>query len=655
MAETSTGNKFYITTPIYYVNGRPHVGHSYTTIAADALARYHRLRGEEVFFVTGTDEHATKVVHAAQAQGLDTREFVDRMAASWQKTWERMHIAYDRFIRTTEAAHVAAVQRVVATLLASGDIYQDEYQGWYCVPCETYFRENELCEGTCPDCHRPVEQVAQPAFFFRTSAYSDRLLAYFEEHPEFIQPETRRREVIAFIEGGLRDACISRQHPGWGITMPEHPEHSVYVWFDALINYLTAVGYPDEQAPTWSWWPPDIQLMGKDILTRFHATIWPAMLMALGLPLPHRLFAHGYWVTDSGDKMSKSRGNVMDPWEVAKDLADLSGATTAVAVDAVRYFLLREVTFGLDGSFSMASLLGRFNADLANDLGNLLNRTLPLLERYREGIIPEPGPGAGGLREAIAQARERVAACLDHVDFRGALEAIWELLAAGNKFVDAREPWRLRREAKQVELDAVLYDLADCLRVVAILVGPFMPVVAEEIWERLGLAGVPPAWKDVEAGRLPAGVRVQVGRPLFPRVDLDRAWQRLEAKQEKTQKVAEDEPKEVAAVTVSYEEFQRLDLRAGKVLEVEKAPGSDKLYRLQIDLGEETPRQVVAGLAENFAPEDIQGKTVVVVANLEPATIRGIRSYGMILAVGEDKPLALVVADQEVPAGSKVR
>jgi methionyl-tRNA synthetase len=653
----STG-KFYLTTPIYYVNDNPHIGHSYCTTAADVLARYHRLLGDDVFFLTGTDEHATKIMRVAEAQGKSTRDFVDEIVENWKKTWERMHISYDRFIRTTEPEHVAAVQAVVRRLQEQGDIYRDEYEGWYCVPCETFFRAEDLCEGSCPDCARPVEQVTQPAYFFRTSAYAERLTAYLEAHPEFIQPDTRRREVQAFIASGLRDACISRQHPGWGISMPDHPEFSVYVWLDALVNYLTAVGYPSTTGRDWSWWPPDVQLMGKDILVRFHATIWPAMLMALDLPLPRRLFAHGWWVTDSGDKISKSRGNVVDPLAAAKDLAEVSGATTRVAVDAMRYFMLREVTFGLDVSFSMSAFLGRFNADLANDLGNLLNRTLPLIERYREAEIPDPGPGAGGLAEAMATAREKVAASLDQLDFRGALEAIWELLAAGNKFADQREPWALYKADKQVELDAVLYDLADCLRVVTLLISPFMPVVAEEMWERLGLtaAGVKPEWKDVEAGKLPAGVKVAAGQPLFPRVEIDRALQRLTAEVEKEEKAAAPAPPEApATATISYDEFRKLDLRSGRVLEVERVPKSDKLYRLVVDLGEEAPRQVVAGLAQDFSPEQLMNKCVVVVANLEPAVIRGVRSYGMLLAVGEDQPVALVVADRDCPPGSVVR
>ena len=475
-AERPDRPNFYLTTPIYYVNGPPHIGHFYTTVAGDVLARYHRLRGERVFFLTGTDEHGAKVARTAQQQGLEPQQFVDGIVTGFQKMWERMHVSYDRFLRTTEAQHVATVQEVFRRLLASGDVYRGEYQGWYCVPCETYLRETEVAERCCPDCGRPVEQVAQPAYFFRASHYAERLVAHLEEHPEFVQPESRRREVLAYLEGGLRDTCVSRVRSAWDIPVPGDDTQSVYVWFDALFNYLSAVGYPDPTAEAWAWWPPQLQLMAKDILTRFHATLWPALLMALDLPLPETLFAHGWWVTDAGDKMSKSKGNALDPWEIARELAEISTAPTRVAVDALRYFFLREVTFGLDGSFSMNALLGRFNADLANDLGNLLNRSLPLIERYRGGTVPQPGPGAGGLAPALEQAREGVAAGLDSLDFRGALEALWGLLAAANKFVDLREPWTLHRESKDVELDAVLYDLADTLRAVALLLEPFMPV-----------------------------------------------------------------------------------------------------------------------------------------------------------------------------------
>ncbi|HEY3398230.1 MAG TPA: methionine--tRNA ligase [Armatimonadota bacterium] len=660
MRDTEPVRKFYITTPIYYVNAKPHIGSAYSTIAADVLARYHRLRGEEVFFLTGTDEHGAKVAQSAADRSLTPQEFVDEIVPLYKQMWERLHIQYDRFIRTTEADHVAAVQEVVRRLLASGDIYLSSYEGMYCVPCETYLRESELDEGRCPDCQRPVESVSQPAYFFRASRYSDRLLAYIEEHPEFIQPETRRHEVVAYVEAGLRDTCISRAGSEWDIPIPEAEGQSVYVWLDALINYLTAVGFPHQEDPRDRFWPPDVQLMAKDILTRFHATIWPALLMALEVPLPRRLFAHGYLVTAGGDKMSKSKGNVVDPWEAAKELADISGATTAVAVDAIRYFLMREFTFGLDGTYSTPALFGRFNADLANDLGNLLNRTLPLIARYREGLVPEPGPGAGGLAAALEQARERVEQGLEELDFRGVLEAIWELLSAANKFVDQREPWALYKAAKQVELDAVLYDCADCLRAVALFVWPFLPAVAAEIWERLGLqaAGIVPQWKDLEAGKLPAGLPVDAGQPLFPRIDLERAQQRLEGKAEKAAPAAEKPAKaEQAAVPacLTYDQFQQMELRVGKVLEVEKAPKSDKLYVLQVDLGEETPRQIVAGLAQDFPPEEILGKLVIVVANLAPATIRGQRSYGMLLAAGEAQPLALLTTDRECPTGSRIR
>jgi methionyl-tRNA synthetase len=641
------GKRFYITTPIYYVTAKPHIGTSYTTIACDVLARSHRLRGEEVLFATGVDEHAQKVVRAAEAAGVPVQEFVDRYAGIYRETWAALHVEYDRFIRTTEPVHKAAVQEVFRRLLETGDIYKGEYRGWYCVPCETYFPEAELKDGNCPDCGRPVEELAQPAYFFRLSAYAERLQAYIEQNPGFIQPESRRNEVLGFIRGGLQDVCVSRTGTDFGVLVPGDEDHVVYVWFDALINYLTIAGYPATDA---SIWPPDVQVMGKDILPRFHATIWPAVLLALGEPLPRALFGHGWWVSDRGDKMSKSRGNIVDPLETAAELAKLSGCSLAVAVDTVRYFLLREVHFGLDGSFSLRALLGRFNADLANDLGNLLNRTLPLIDRYLGGTLGAGGTGAlaGVIEAQVAQA----AVALEALDFRGYLEAVWELLAAGNKFVDEKQPWALYKQGDTEACGAVLYDAADLVRIVATLVQPVMPEVSAEIWRQLGLEGRTDllALGQCRAGLFPAGTQTQKGAPIFPRVDLAA----LDAESgEKAAAVAGKERKKVE--TIKYEQFAQLDLRAGKVLDVAPVPESDKLFQLTIDLGEEEPRTVVAGLAGAFGARELLDAYVVVVANLEPAKIRGVVSNGMVLAVGDKEPLALVTVDRDVPPGAKVR
>ncbi len=641
---------FYITTPIYYVNDRPHIGHSYTTIAADVHARYNRLQGAPVLFSAGTDEHGQKVALSAQAQGMEPQEFVDDVVSFFKQMWQRLHISYDRFIRTTDPNHMATVQQVFSQLRESDDIYLGEYEGWYCVPCETYLSEAELTDGCCPECGRQVEQVTEQAYFFRTSAYADRLIEHIETHPQFIQPKTRRNEVLSFIKEGLRDACVSRNRTEWDIPVPDDESQSIYVWFDALINYLSQVGYPDELDEFNKWWPPQIQLLGKDILTRFHATLWPAMLMALDLPIPEMLFAHGWWITDTGDKISKSKGNMLDPYEVSQELAEISGATTAVAVDSLRYFLLREVTFGLDGSFSWRTLLSRFNADLANDLGNLLNRTLPLVERYLNGVIPEPGPGAGELRDEIERARTQIEQEMAQSNFSAALTAIWKLLASANKFLDTRSPWALHRESKQVELEAVLYDVLDCIRVVAIMIEPFMPKVSDEIWQQLGLqsAQIEKYWEDCCALKLPSDISVAPGRPIFPRVDIKRAMDRLRAD-------SEEQPEPAAADMIGIDEFEQVELCVGIIVAAHRIPGADKLLRLIVDVGESDTRQIVAGIAQQFNPRELLEVQVVVVANLEPATIHGVESHGMILAAGADEPEALVITDSKCPPGTIIR
>lgn len=647
------GKVFYITTPIYYISGQPHIGNAYTTIAADVLARYHRLRGEEVLFATGTDEHGNKSVQEAAKAGVPIEQFAAQMAEAYQEAWRRLHIQYDCFIRTSAPEHMRVVQEVFTRLREKGDIYLGEYEGWYCVPCETYLLETEIVEGKCPDCRREVKRVAEPAYFFRTSKYADRLLRYIEEHPRFIMPEGARREVLAFIKQGLKDACISRARTDWDIPVPGDATQSIYVWFDALINYLTVAGYAQDEEKFARVWPPSFQVMAKDILPRFHATIWPAMLMGLEVPLPEIIFAHGWWLADSGDKMSKSRGNFVLPYETAVELAEQSGARTAVAVDALRYFMFREVPFGLDGCFSFRALVGRFNADLANDLGNLLNRSLPLVERYLNGIVPRPGPGAGNLAEVISQTRRAVEQAMEVADFRGALEAIWELLAAGNKFLDEREPWNLYRDGKQVELEAVLYDALDCVRIAAILLSPFMPEVAREMCRQLGLEPETALqWEKVEAGDLPPQTRIQRDKPIFPRVDMERLEQQMRSRQEKQ---APSEAPAAEKPTISLEQFRQLDLRVGKIVAAERVPQTDKLLKLSVDIGEAEPRTIVAGIAEQYRPEELLEKEVVVIANLAPAKIRGLVSQGMILAAGEEKPLGLLTVEGDVPVGTRIR
>lgn len=653
-ADSERDGTFYITTPIYYVNDKPHIGHTYTTSAADALARYHRMRGEDVLFVTGTDEHAQKVVRAASASGMEPKPFADRVMTSYLEAWDRMKISYDRFIRTSEDEHKEVVSHVFARLLESGDIYKDRYEGWYCVPCETYFREEDLLEGRrCPDCSREVERLTEEAYFFRASAYGTAVLRELEANPDRIKPDSRRNEVLSFLRGGLQDTCVSRANQGWGVPVPGDEEHVVYVWFDALINYLTVAGYTVDDEKFARVWPPNVQLMGKDILTRFHGSLWLAMLMALEIELPELLFAHGWWVSDEGDKISKSRGNVIDPWAEAQLLVEESGCTTDVAVDAVRYYMFREVTFGLDGTFSSEGLLSRFNADLANDLGNLLNRTLPLVERFLDGTLEQPGPGAGELQADVLQAVAQAEEGYETLDFRGMLEAVWELLGAANKFVDERAPWDLHKQGKKVELAAVLYDVVDTIRIAALMIAPIMPTVAEEIWRQLGLEemGVQMSWSDAAVGKTPAGAEVRRGRPIFPRIDLERVRQRIASKQAETESEKEEKGDEM----ISFDDFMKVDLRIAKVIDADPVEDADKLLRLVVDCGEEEPRQVVAGLAQEFSPRELIGESVVLVANLEPATIRGVESQGMILAAGDDKPLALIVPDRDVQPGERVR
>ncbi|MGQ9731576.1 MAG: methionine--tRNA ligase [Candidatus Zipacnadales bacterium] len=664
MAEHASGT-FYITTPIYYVNAQPHIGHAYTTIAADALARFHRLLGENVLFLTGTDEHGQKNLEAAKAAGVSPQEHVNSKAAEFRTLFERMHCRFDRFIRTTEEEHIRVVQEVFVRLREREDIYKGQYEGWYCMPCETYFLEKDLDQGKCPDCRRPVQRAQTEAYFFRTSAYGERLLRAIETQPKLIAPESRRNEVVAFIQQGLHDACISRTASPWDIPVPGDPAQTVYVWFDALVNYLTAAGYTQDEAKFAQWWPPQVQVMAKDILVRFHGTIWLAMLMALGLPLPERIFAHGWWLSadetrgeDARDrKIAKSAGDLVNPYEIAQQIAEVSGATTDVSVDALRYFLLREVTFGLDGVYKIEAVMQRFNDDLANDLGNLLNRTLPLVERFVGGVIPPPGPSAGALATEIGSAATKAYQALMEVDFSSCLAAIWQLLSAANRFIDERAPWDLHKAGKTAELQATLYDLLDCLRVVGIMVSPFMPVVAEEIWSQLGLSGLSSArWDDCVAGRLLAGGSIARSRPIFPRIDLRRASIQFQSPREKMKQERPASVQEGATATteISIEEFARMDLRVGEIVAAQPIPGKDRLLELMVSLGTET-RTVVAGIAQQFAPAVLLGKRVVLVANLKRAKIGGVESHGMILAAGEQEPLALVTLDGDCPLGTKVR
>ena len=633
---------YYVTTPIYYVNDIPHVGNAYTTIIADVVARYHGLKGEKTFFLTGTDENAIKVANAAAEAGVSPREYVDKLAEQFREVWGSLDIRYDDFLRTTEERHIRVVEVIFKRLLDQGDIYTGHYDGWYCVPCETFFAESELVDGKCPECGRAVEWVQEENYYFRLSAYADRLLEHIESHPEFLQPEFRKNEVVSFIRQGLRDVSITRANRGWGIPVPGDPTKVIYVWFDALINYISAIGYLADDERFNSIWPADLQLMGKDIFVRFHCTFWPAMLMALGLELPRVFFGHGYW-TLNGEKISKSKGNAISPAKLAEDLASESGAQRDVCLDAVRYFLCREVTFGLDGDFSMASFRNRFNSDLANDLGNLLNRTLSMLARNFDGKIPDPKSFGGGLRQVISDAAAAAEAACDRLEFTKALDSIWQMIGAGNKFVNDREPWTLAKQGKTDELAGVLHSALEVARAAAIMVSPFMPATAREIARQLGIADEfgSLTWASVtDAAPFKHGTPTFGPEPIFPRLE--------------TGKRAEPKEAPRMAERISYDYFSKMDLRIAEVKSAERVEGADKLLKLMISLGDEE-RQIVAGIAQWYQPESLVGRKIVLLANLEPARIRGVESNGMLLAADLDGRAIILQPDQDVPAGSNVR
>lgn len=635
--------RFYVTTPIYYPSDRLHIGHAYTTTVADSLARWHRFAGRDVYFVTGSDEHGQKIQRAALAKGVTPQAYVDEIVASFKHLWEKMNIRYDDFVRTTDDRHHRAVQAVFQKIYDQGDIYKSAYEGWYCTPCETFWVESRLEEGHCPDCKRPVELVKEESYFFRLSKYAERLLKHIEEHPEFIQPESRRNEMVNFIKGGLEDLCVSRTTFDWGIPVPFDSKHVVYVWFDALTNYLTALGYPDTDGLMEDWWPADLHLVGKEIM-RFHTIIWPIMLMALELPLPKTVFGHGWLLFDS-DKMSKSKGNVVDPLVLIDEFG----------VDAIRYFLMREISFGQDGNFSRKALIERTNADLANDLGNLLNRTLSMLNRYFDGVVPEPAASPGDVDQALIDHANRLGKevddCLKQFKLNDALIRIWQLVGRANKYVDERAPWNLAKLEDKSELSSVMYNLVETLRIVALLIKPFLPETGEKMWQQLGLAGLnSKSLADAVWGLLPAGTQTAKGDPIFPRIEAEKEEE--PAEEPKEQKQEETKPE---GVLISIDDFMKCELVVAEILEAGPVKGADRLLKLQVDIGSEK-RQIVAGIAMHYAPADLIGKRIVVVQNLKPAKLRGELSEGMLLAAtSPDGTLELVSVSEAIPAGSRVK
>lgn len=636
---------FYISTPIYYPSDRLHIGHAYCTTVADAIARYKRLADYDVFFLTGSDEHGQKIERKAKEVGVTPIEYVDKIVDSFKNLWDKLHISNDDFIRTTELRHREVVQSIFQKIFDQGDIYKSAYEGWYCTPCETFWLERQLADGKCPDCGRSVEVLKEESYFFRMSKYQDRLLQYIEDNPDFIQPTSRRNEMVNFIKGGLEDLCVSRTTFDWGIPVPFDTKHVVYVWFDALTNYITAAGYLHDRDKFAKYWPADIHLVGKEIV-RFHSIIWPIILMALGVELPKMIYGHG-WLVVEGDKMSKSKGNVIDPVALIEEFG----------ADAIRYFLLREITLGMDGNFSRDALINRINADLANDLGNLLHRTLSMIGRFNAGVIEAPGD-TEEIDCALSQLAQTTAAeyekAMEHMDINGAIKAVWALVSRTNKYIDETGPWALAKDpAKRGRLNTVLYNLAETLRVVAILISPFMPVTAPKIWEQLGITDkiVNMRLNDAKSwGRLPAGTKVGKPEPIFPRIEEKPEVEAVNVPQEAPKPVAEAVP---VMPEVSIDEFANMDLRVAKVLAAEKVEKADKLLKLEVDLGTER-RTIVSGIAKHYAPEDLVGRNVVMIVNLKPAKIRGIESRGMVLAASSGDKLVLVEAPDMAP-GSKVK